>query len=64
MSRELMASCLLGRIADGRKLLKDEADEPLSELIKKKACEARDHECDRLQYHAAGSAVLWNPPSP
>ena len=26
--------------------------------------EARDCESDRLQHHAAGSAVLWNPPSP
>ena len=59
-----MAYCLFGGIADKRKLLKDEADEPLSEIFERKADEARDCESDRLQHHAAGSAVLWNPPSP
>ena len=32
---------LFGRIADGRKLLKDEADEPLSEVFEHRAQEAR-----------------------
>jgi hypothetical protein len=59
-----MAYCWFGGIADKRKLLKDEADEPLSEIFEYKACEARDCKSDRLQHHAAGSAVLWNPPSP
>jgi hypothetical protein len=59
-----MAYCLFGGIADKRKLLKDEADEPLSEIFERKAYEARDCESDRLQHDAAGSAVLWNPPSP
>ena len=54
---------LFGGIADKRKLLKDEADEHLSEIFERKACEARDCESDRLQ-HAAGSAVLSNPRSP
>ena len=59
-----MADCLSGGIADKRKLLKDEADEPLSEIFERKAYEARDCESDRLQHHAAGSAVLRNPPTP
>ena len=63
-SQELIAYCLFGGIADRRKLLKDEADEPLSEIFERKAYEARDCESDRLQHHAAGSAVLWNPQSP
>src|SRR5437762_433219 len=40
---------------------KDEADEPLSEVFEHKACEASARESGRLQ-HAAGSAVLCNPP--
>jgi hypothetical protein len=32
-----IAYYLFGRIADGRKLLKDEADEPLSEILEHKA---------------------------
>ncbi len=63
-SQELIAYYLFGGIADKRKLLKDEADEPLSEILERKADEARDCESDRLQHHAAGSAGLWNPPSP
>ena len=63
-SQELIAYCLFGGIADKRKLLKDEADEPVSEIFERKAYEARDCESNRLQHHAAGPAVLWNPPSP
>ena len=36
-SQELIAYCLFGGIADKRKLLKDEADEPLSEIFKREA---------------------------
>ena len=39
-SQELIAYCLFGEIADKRKLLKDEADEPLSEIFERKADEA------------------------
>ena len=63
-SRELIAYCLFGGIADKRKLLKDEPDESDGEIFERKADEARDCESDRLQHHAAGSAVLWNPPAP
>src|SRR5271155_5382606 len=63
-SQELIADYSFGGIADDRKLLKDEADEPLGEIFERKADTARDCESDRLQYHAAGSAILWNPPSP
>ena len=59
-----MAYCLFGGIADKRKLLKDEADEPLSEILKRTAYEARDCESNHVQRHAAGSDFLWNPPSP
>ena len=60
----MIAYSLFGGIADKRKLLKDEADEPLTEIFERQAYEARDCESDRLQRHAAGSAVLWDPPSP
>jgi hypothetical protein len=63
-SQELIAYYVFGRIADRRNLREDEADESLSEILKRKANEAHDCESDRLQHHAAGSAVLWNPPSP
>ena len=63
-SQELNAYLLFGGIADKRKLLKDEAREPLSEIFERKADEARDCESDRLRHHAGRSAVLWNPPSP
>ena len=56
-SQELIAYHLFGGIADKRKLLKDEADEPLSQIFERKAYEARDCDRDRLQ-HAAGSAGL------
>jgi hypothetical protein len=36
-SRELMSDCFFGGIADKRKLLKDEADEPFSEIFERKA---------------------------
>ena len=36
-SQELIAYDLFGGIADNRKLLKDEADEPLSEILERKA---------------------------
>jgi hypothetical protein len=60
----LIAYSFFGAIADKRKILKDEADEPVSENFERKADEARDQESDCVQHHAAGSAVLWNPPSP
>jgi hypothetical protein len=63
-SQELIAYSLIGGIADNHKLLKDEADEPVSEILERKTDEARDCESDRLHHHTAGSAVLWNPPSP
>jgi HAE1 family hydrophobic/amphiphilic exporter-1 len=37
---------LFGKIADGRKLLRDEVDEPLSEIFEHGALQARDSECD------------------
>ena len=40
--------------------VKDDADEPLTEIVEHKAGEARACESDRLQ-HPAGSAVLWSP---
>jgi hypothetical protein len=40
-SQELIAYRLIGGIADKRKLLKDEADEPLGEIFERKATEAR-----------------------
>ena len=43
--------------------VKDDADEPLSELFERKTCEARGCEGAYLQ-HAAGSAGLWNPQFP
>jgi hypothetical protein len=63
-SQELIADYVFGGIADKRNLIKDEAHEPLGEIFEHKADEARDCESDRLQHHAAGSAVLWNPPVP
>jgi len=36
-SQELIASWLFGRIADKERLLKDEADEPLSEILEHEA---------------------------
>jgi hypothetical protein len=39
-SEEVIAYDLFGGIADERKLLKDEADEPLSEIFENKAQEA------------------------
>jgi hypothetical protein len=56
-----IASYLFGRIADGRKILKDETDEPLREIIEHKASEARDCASDPVRHAGAGSAVLWNP---
>src|SRR5262249_29821237 len=47
---------LFGRIADKRHLIRDEADEPLSEVFEHPAEEARDRDSDRLQ-HPAGAAV-------
>jgi hypothetical protein len=61
-SQELNAYDLFGGIADKRKLLKDEADEPLSSILERKADEARDRERDRLQHAAFGSAGLSSPP--
>jgi hypothetical protein len=42
---------------------KDAANEPFNEILERKACQTRAREGNRLQ-HAAGSAVLCNPPSP
>jgi HAE1 family hydrophobic/amphiphilic exporter-1 len=53
---------LFGRLDGGRKLIKDESDEPLSEIFQHGAQSARDR--DRLQ-HPAGAAVLHSQsPSP
>jgi HAE1 family hydrophobic/amphiphilic exporter-1 len=38
---------LFGRIADGRKLLHDEVDEPLSEVLEQKTSEAQNGETSR-----------------
>lgn len=54
---------LFGRLADGRKLLKDESDEPLSELFEQNALEADDSETVPLQ-HDAGPDVPPNPQAP
>src|SRR6185437_3436299 len=43
--------------------VKGETNEPLNEIAKHKADEARACQSDRLQL-PAGSAVLWNPQSP
>ena len=51
------------RIADKRKLIKDETDEALSEIFEHEAQEERCRDSDRLQ-HPAGSAGLWNPQAP
>ena len=45
---------LFGGIADGRKLLKDESDEPLSEIF-----EQRDHEHNEHNEHNAEDAGDW-----
>jgi hypothetical protein len=47
-SQEWMAHCFFGAIADERKLLKDEADEPHTQILEGKAWEARDCKSDRL----------------
>src|SRR5262249_18682126 len=51
---------LFGRIADKRKLVSDEADEPLSEVFEHQAHEARYDNGDRLRHPAAnaGAAAL------
>ena len=49
-SQELIAYYLFGRMADKRKLLKDDADEPLSEIFEHEAYEARACESDRLRH--------------
>jgi hypothetical protein len=51
------------RIADERKLLKDETDESLIENFVHEAQEERCRDNGRLQ-HPAGSVGLWNPPAP
>ena len=63
-SQELIADRLFGGIPDERKLLKDGAYEPLTEIFERQAYEARACESDRLQHHPADSAILWNPRSP
>ena len=62
-SRELIVYYLFGGIADKRKLLKDEADEPPSQIFERKASEARDCESDRLQ-HMLLVLPACNPQSP
>jgi HAE1 family hydrophobic/amphiphilic exporter-1 len=47
-----------GRIADRQKLIRDEADEPLSEGFEHRAQEAGDGDSGRLP-HPAGAAVLY-----
>ena len=42
-SRELIADCLFGEIADKRKFLKDEADERLTEIYTETAAVSRGH---------------------
>ena len=67
---------LFGQLDGGRKLLKDESHQPLSERFEhegeqhetteartRSIRKARSCHSDRLQ-HAAGSAVLWNPQAP
>jgi HAE1 family hydrophobic/amphiphilic exporter-1 len=51
---------LFGRIADGRQILRDETNEPLSEVFEHGAPEAGDHEVVPLQ-HVDGPAT---PPDP
>ena len=51
------------RIADERKLIKDETDEALSENFEHEAQEERCRDSDRLQ-HPAGSVGLRNPQAP
>ena len=60
--QELIAYYWFGGSADERKLLKDEADEFLSQIFERKVHEASDRNSGRLQ-HAAGSAGLY-PESP
>jgi hypothetical protein len=60
-SQELIAYHLFGAIAGKRKLLKDEADELLTQIFEVKAYEARDCDSDRL-LRAAGSAGLSSHP--
>jgi HAE1 family hydrophobic/amphiphilic exporter-1 len=48
---------LFAKIDDKRKLIRDEANEPLSEIFEHRAQEARDDDRDRLQ-PPAGAAVL------
>jgi HAE1 family hydrophobic/amphiphilic exporter-1 len=50
---------LFGKIADKRKLIRDESDEPLSEIFERGAQEARDCDSDRSQ-HPAGAAVVYS----
>jgi HAE1 family hydrophobic/amphiphilic exporter-1 len=55
---------LFGRIADGRKLLRDESDKPLSEYFERKSSEAHDGKSDRLQQAARPAAPpKLHPPS-
>jgi len=57
-NQELIAYHLVGGIADERQLIKDEADERLSQFLERKASGALDCDSDRLQ-HAAGFARLY-----
>src|SRR5262249_18598128 len=51
---------LFGRMADQRKLIRDEADEPLSEVFEHRAREVSNGDGDRLRHPAAnaGAAAL------
>src|SRR5262249_550607 len=51
---------LFGRIADKRKLIRDQADEPLSEVFEHRAQESRNGNGDRLRHPVAnaGAAAL------
>ncbi len=50
---------LFGRMADKRKLIRDEADEPLSEVFEHRAQEARNGDSDRLR-HPNGAAFVYS----
>jgi HAE1 family hydrophobic/amphiphilic exporter-1 len=43
---------MFGRLADGRKLLQDEVDQPLSEVFERHALEPHAHEADSLPFDA------------
>lgn len=52
---------LFGKLADGRKILRDESNDPLSEIFERNPLE-RDYESDHLPHHAGH--VPPTPPPP